>query len=382
MKTIKILLVAGARPNFMKLAPIIQALRKRYAFFKPRSVKLEYAVVHTGQHYDRNMSETFLRELGIPVSRFSLRVGSGSHAVQTAKIMVGFEKVLVRYRPAMVVVLGDVNSTLACALVTAKMQYVGKDHCARPLLAHVEAGLRSFDRTMPEEINRILVDSLSDLLFTTCKEANINLAREGIRKEKVFFTGNVMIDALVASLPKIKKSGILQQLNLLPKTYALLTLHRPSNVDDADTLGKILDALKKISAHIPIVFPVHPRTARRIGRQALKDAGGRIMLMEPLGYLDFMQLCRDSRFVLTDSGGVQEETTFLGIPCLTMRDNTERPITVSVGTNKLVGNNPETIVKESISVLRSGGGKMAIPELWDGKAAGRIVNIMLRNLLK
>lgn len=356
---LKVLLIAGARPNFMKVAPI-------YAEMKRRPQDLQPLIVHTGQHYDAAMSDAFFADLGMPKPDVYLGVGSGSHAVQTAKIMTEFEPVVLSEKPDWVLVVGDVNSTIACALVCSKLGIK---------VAHVEAGLRSGDRTMPEEINRILTDAISDLLFTTSQDADVNLQKEGIPKDKIRFVGNVMIDSLLGHLKLAERSGVLNDLGITPREYGVLTLHRPSNVDDAETLSGILDAIAEISNEIPIIFPVHPRTRGRIEEFGLLPSinDSAIRLIEPLGYLDFMRLYSQSRLVLTDSGGLQEETTVLGIPCLTLRHNTERPVTIELGTNVLVGTDPGKIRQAAFEALgRQASSDASIPPLWDGKTAGRI----------
>ena len=353
---VKILHVVGARPNFMKVAPILAQLRKRQ--------NAAQVLVHTGQHYDAKMSDVFFQDLGMPDPDVHLGVGSGSHAQQTAKIMVEIEPVLLREKPDIVVVAGDVNSTVAVALVAAKLGIA---------IAHVEAGLRSRDWTMPEEINRVLTDRLSDLLFTPSRDGDENLAREGIDPKRVHFVGNVMIDSLNAALPRARESRIHQRLELSPKGYALATLHRPANVDDPAALARLLAALAEVSRSIPVVFPIHPRTRSRM--PAGFDVQG-IKLIEPLGYLDFLALTAQARLVMTDSGGIQEETTALGVPCLTMRENTERPITVEVGTNQLVGTDPARVVPAARAVLEGRAKKGAIPELWDGRAAERVAEVL------
>ena len=367
----KILNVVGARPNFMKIAPLTEEMKR----FK----SIEPVLVHTGQHYDQDMSDVFLRDLNLPVPDIYLRVGSETHAKQTAKIMVEFEEVLIKEKPDLVVVVGDVNSTLACSLVAAKMMIP---------VAHVEAGLRSFDRTMPEEINRVVTDSLSDYLFTTCMDANKNLIREGIPKNKIFFAGNLMIDTLLKYKNRVDLS-ILKKLGLKKGTYALLTLHRPSNVDKKEIFIDIVNALEEIGECIPVVFPIHPRTRKNIGlfglsryfvdcsnnNQSISRNG--IFLLPPLGYLDFLSFMKNSKFVMTDSGGLQEETTVLGIPCLTLRENTERPITVSEGTNVIVGKDKRKIIKEAFNILSGRKKKGKIPKYWDGKTAKRIVKKLL-----
>ena len=357
---IKVLNIAGARPNFMKVAPIYAEMKRRRAEFAPM-------IVHTGQHYDAAMSDAFFEDLGMPKPDIHLGVGSGSHAVQTANVMTGFEPVVVREKPDWVLVVGDVNSTIACALVCAKLGI---------RVAHVEAGLRSRDRSMPEEINRILTDSISDLLFTTSQDADENLRSEGVPAERIRFVGNVMIDSLVEHLKIADGSGIREDLGIERDGYAVLTLHRPSNVDDRSVFSGILEALLAIAARLPIVFPVHPRTRAKIEEFGFGDqiANSGIRLINPLGYLDFMRLYSGARIVLTDSGGLQEETTVLGIPCLTLRHNTERPITIEMGTNVLVGTETDKIKQAAFDVLDSGTSEkeIKIPPLWDGKAAGRI----------
>jgi UDP-N-acetylglucosamine 2-epimerase (non-hydrolysing) len=382
----KVINVVGARPNFMKIAPILKVMSS-YPQLNP-------ILVHTGQHYDVTMSRAFFEDLELPEPDIYLGVGSGSHAVQTARIMVEFEKVLEQEKPNLIVVVGDVNSTLACSVVAAKLLVP---------IAHVEAGLRSFDRTMPEEINRIVTDALSEYLFTTSEDANLNLKREGIPEEKIFFVGNVMIDSLLQHLEKAKKMNILKKLGLIPTElntastgenpvhYAVLTLHRPSNVDDPKVFLRIIQALTQVSQHLPVIFPVHPRTRKQIttfGYQSffkglettsVESTKGFIGITEPLGYLDFLCLMSQAKFILTDSGGLQEETTALGIPCLTLRENTERPVTITEGTNTLVGTDPEKIISESYKILRGEGKAGRIPKLWDGKTAERIVKILLES---
>lgn len=329
-------------------------------------------IVHTGQHYDAAMSDSFFVDLGMPKPDVHLNVGSASHAVQTAKIMMEFEPILLGQKPDWVLVVGDVNSTIACALVCSKLGVK---------VAHVEAGLRSYDRTMPEEINRILTDSISDLLLTPSPDGNENLKKEGIADGKVKLVGNVMIDSLLRNLKIAEKSTIREDLNLTEKGYAVLTLHRPSNVDDKEVFGGLIDSLVSISEKLPIVFPAHPRTRSRIEEFgfAEKVEKSNIKLIEPLGYLDFMRLYSGAKLVLTDSGGLQEETTALSIPCLTLRENTERPITIEMGTNILVGTNPEKIKETAYSVLADENlpSNAKIPPLWDGKTAERICDALL-----
>jgi UDP-N-acetylglucosamine 2-epimerase (non-hydrolysing) len=361
----RLLLVVGARPNFMKMAPIIHELKKNADAF-------EWRLVHTGQHYDAAMSEIFFEQLGIPQPDVDLGVGSGSHAQQTAAVMAAFEPQVQEWRPDMVIVVGDVNSTLACALVATKL------HVA---VAHVEAGLRSFDRSMPEEINRMLTDQISDLLFTTEASAEDNLRREGVDASKIHFTGNVMIDTLLAHSAEARRRGVAGRLGLTPRQYGVLTLHRPSNVDDPRAFERLFDAIGRIAEEVPIVFPVHPRTRpalERSSRVAPLIAAKRLLLFDPLGYLDFLGLMADSAIVLTDSGGIQEETTVLGIPCLTMRETTERPVTISDGTNLLVGTDPANILDgwQRVKQGRASDVTSRVPPRWDGRAAERIVGVL------
>ena len=349
--------VIGARPNFMKAAPVIRALEAR---------GIPQVVIHTGQHYDDRMSEVFFRDLGLPQPDLNLGVGSGSHAVQTAAIMVELEGAFRALDPALVVVYGDVNSTLAAAVVASKL--------GRPI-AHVEAGLRSFDRTMPEEINRVVTDILADLLFTTSPEAEPNLAREGVDLDRVHFVGNPMIDTLMAHLDRFDVAAAREGHGLVGP-YGVATLHRPANVDDPPTAGRIVAAVRGVAALVPLVIPLHPR-----GRATLEAAGlgddPRVLVVDPLGYVDFMSLVRGAALVVTDSGGIQEETTVLGVPCLTLRPNTERPITISHGTNRLV--EPEEVVAAALEVL-SGTRRFSteLPPLWDGAAGDRIAAVVER----
>ena len=357
----KVLSVVGARPNFVKIAPIVAALRER-----PETNTM---LVHTGQHYDGPMSDAFFANLELPEPDVNLRVQAPTATAQIAEIMLRLEPELVSARPDLVLVVGDVNSTLAGAITATKLGI---------RLAHVEAGLRSFDRRMPEEINRVLTDSISDLLFTTERAANENLAREGIPADRVHFVGNVMIDTLFRYRERARASSALKTLSVTPQGYSLLTLHRPSNVDNEATLQRLLGAVARIQEECPVVFPVHPRTRHHLERLNGQMPGmANLRLADPLPYLDFVQLMANARCVLTDSGGIQEETTALGVPCLTLRENTERPITVSRGTNKVIGVEPETIYAEW---RRASGGQWPageLPELWDGKAAQRIVQILL-----
>jgi UDP-N-acetylglucosamine 2-epimerase (non-hydrolysing) len=362
----KLVNVVGARPNFMKIAPLMRAYEAAPA--------IEPLLVHTGQHYDAAMSELFFRQLGIPEPRINLEVGSASHAVQTAEIMRAFEPVVLEHRPDAVLVVGDVNSTIACGLVAVKLGV---------RLIHVEAGLRSRDRTMPEEINRVLTDAISDLLFCTEQSGVDNLLAEGVDRQKVFLVGNVMIDTLLNNKAQADRSTVLRDLGLEAGRYVPLTLHRPSNVDDPETFGRILDALEVIQREMPVVFPVHPRTRSVLARtplgrraQAMRD----LRMIDPLGFLDFLKLMSQARLVLTDSGGIQEETTILGVPCLTLRENTERPVTVEMGTNRIVGTDTGAIVASYREILAGRGNRGAQPPLWDGQAARRIVEIVLREL--
>lgn len=355
----RILYVVGARPNFMKIAPILREMAQYPNEF-------EQILVHTGQHYDAAMSQVFFDELELPRPDVNLEVGSGSHAQQTALIMQRFEPVLLDYKPDWVIVPGDVNSTVACALVASKLG---------TKVAHVESGLRSFDRTMPEEINRVVTDHLADLLFTTEPSGNENLRNEGIPSEKICFVGNTMIDTLVRLLPKAEARWPQWREHLAVDHYVLVTLHRPANVDDVSTLGEIMAALCQISSEIPVVFPVHPRTRQHLAQLNLQPATCNLQFLEPLGYLDFLVLQAHASLVLTDSGGVQEETTYLGVPCLTARPNTERPVTITHGTNRLVASRPADLVTATREVLAAATGRVALtrPALWDGQAATRLV---------
>jgi UDP-N-acetylglucosamine 2-epimerase (non-hydrolysing) len=358
---LKVINVVGARPNFMKVAPIVAAMKQRPATFQP-------LVVHTGQHYDAAMSDSFFRDLELPQPDTHLGVGSASHAAQTAAVMERFEPVVLQEKPDWVLVVGDVNSTLACALVCVKLGVK---------VAHVEAGLRSRDRTMPEEINRLLTDQIADLLLTPSADADANLRAEGIPAERIRFVGNVMIDSLRQNLERARQSQARAQLGLTDAEYAVLTLHRPSNVDLPETFTRILAALEEITQTLPVIFPVHPRTRKTIAELGLSERVASIKelrLIEPLGYLDFLSLYSGARLVLTDSGGIQEETTALGLPCLTLRENTERPITVELGTNVVVGTDTSRIVAAASAAL-NGSGKRATrqPPLWDGHASERIL---------
>ena len=364
MDPLKIINIVGARPNLPKIAPLIREMQK-HPNIKP-------ILVHTGQHYDDQLSDIFFREMNIPPPDVNLGVGSGSHAAQTAEVLRGIEPVLLEYKPDIVLVVGDVNSTIAVALAASKLGI---------RVAHVEAGLRSFDRTMPEEINRILTDALADYLFATEQDAVDNLLKEGRPRESIFLVGNVMIDSLLCFREKALQSRIGEELGLSDcgewQKYALLTLHRPSNVDSPENLAKLLDVMDSIATEIPIIFPVHPRTKQRIA-----DAGNsrhpNLRLIAPLGYLDFLCLLSHATFVMTDSGGIQEETTVLGVSCLTLRENTERPVTISKGTNQLVGTDPSKISAAAKSLLSKGKSAHKIPPLWDGHAAERIVSELLK----
>jgi len=351
--------IVGARPNFMKVAPVMSALRDR-----PNVVQ---TLIHTGQHYDVTMSDVFFQQLGMPVPDVNLSVGSSTHAKQTAEIMMRLEPVVTERQPDIVLVYGDVNSTVATALVCAKLGVQ---------IGHVEAGLRSFDRTMPEEINRLVTDQLADMLFTPSDDGAENLRREGIPAEKIFRVGNVMIDSLVRLLPLAKKTCV----DSLPSRYALVTLHRPANVDDGARLKGILESLLEVNQDLAVVFPAHPRTQKRIADFGLHV--GQLRLLDPLPYVEFLGLQSRATVVITDSGGIQEETTYLGVPCLTMRENTERPITVSMGTNILVGGDPEKLRLEMSRVLSGEAKKGSTPPLWDGHAGERIADILVDRSLR
>lgn len=362
----KVILVCGARPNFMKVSPIIKAMTA--------SGRLLPYLVHTGQHYDEKMSKSFFDLLHIPKPDVDLGVGSGSHAEQTGKVMVEFEKVCQREKPDLVLVVGDVNSTMACTIAAKKLWIP---------VAHVEAGLRSWDMKMPEEINRIVTDSLCDLFFTTDPDANANLAKAGTDPKAVHFAGNVMIDTLLDNVEHSKANPILEKMGVRPKAYAFMTMHRPSNVDDKAVLDGLLGAFDHIQKKIPIVFPAHPRTVKMIkefGFGPRFEAMTGIKVCEPLDYHQMLKLNVNSRFALTDSGGLQEETTVLGIPCITMRNNTERPVTVEVGTSEVVGNDPAKIVDAAERILAGKWKKGGIPEGWDGKSGTRIVAVLERFL--
>ncbi|MHC4223083.1 MAG: non-hydrolyzing UDP-N-acetylglucosamine 2-epimerase [Planctomycetota bacterium] len=350
----KVLNVVGARPNFMKMAPLVRALEKS---------PIEQMLVHTGQHYDDNMSKVFFEDLGMPEPDLYLGVGSGTHAEQTARVMVEFEKVCEQVRPDLVVVVGDVNSTLACSVVASKLWIP---------VAHVEAGLRSFDLRMPEEINRMVTDRLSEILLTHCADGDENLLKEGTPPDRIHRVGNIMIDSLVSSLERAEASKVLEELSLQPGKFGVVTLHRPSNVDEPDTLLGIMGILSELSEELPIIFSCHPRTKERLEDLSFQP-GSNLRILEPMGYVDFLRLYSKSRLVLTDSGGLQEETTYLQIPCVTLRENTERPVTLTEGTAVLAGSDPEKIracAREALDGRRGG-----IPDLWDGRTAPRIVKV-------
>lgn len=357
-----LIIIAGARPNFMKIAPLMAALKGQPG--------IQSALVHTGQHYDEKMSDLFFRQLEIPEPDVNLEVGSGSHAVQTAEIMKRFEPVMQARKPDAVLVVGDVNSTIACGMVAVKMG-------AR--LIHVEAGLRSFDRSMPEEINRLLTDSISDLLFCSESAGVENLRREGAPEDRIFLAGNLMIDTLLRNRTVAARSPILDELGLRAKSYAVLTLHRPANVDDPAVLGRLMATLDRVAETMPVVFPIHPRTrARMEALGALRPAASGWRVIDPQGYLEFLKLMSEARLVLTDSGGIQEETTILGVPCLTLRDNTERPVTVELGTNRLTGTDPDRILKAFGEILEGRWKPGSVPPFWDGHAAERMVEFLKR----
>ena len=363
---LKIINVAGARPNFIKIAPLVAAMDRRRADFHS-------ILVHTGQHYDAAMSQAFFRDLEMPEPDIDLGVGSASHAVQTAGVIQAFEPVVISEKPDWVVVVGDVNSTMACALVCAKLDVK---------VAHVEAGLRSRDRTMPEEINRVLTDQIADLLLTPSRDADQNLLAEGIPPERIRMVGNIMIDSLLGNLERAKQSNARADLGLQNKDYAVLTLHRPSNVDEVASFSRILDALEEIATRLPIIFPAHPRTRKMIAELGLTERIERpngLLAIDPVGYLDFLQLLSGARLVFTDSGGIQEETTVLGIPCITLRENTERPITVEMGTNTITGTDPTKIVSAATHALENQSTQASprVPPLWDGHTADRILDVLL-----
>jgi UDP-N-acetylglucosamine 2-epimerase (non-hydrolysing) len=394
----KIHLIAAARPNFMKIAPLYHALKKE-AWAEP-------VIVHTGQHYDLNMSDVFFQDLGLPAPDMHLGVGSGSHAEQTGQVMIAYEKILLETHPDMVVVVGDVNSTVACTLAAVKLQASGAQSSKlkaqsyknkknpnqlsamsyelgrRPIVAHLEAGLRSFDRTMPEEINRLVTDTLADILWTPSPDGDENLAREGVAPSKIQRVGNIMIDSLEMLRDTIEKQNAWGELNLNAGEYGLVTLHRPSNVDDPHILKRLCEKLARIAKQVPLVFPIHPRTRKNIEKldlMAKLESEQQLIISEPLNYIKFMNLVFNCRFALTDSGGIQEETTYLGIPCLTLRPNTERPISVEQGTNKLC--NPDNLDENLQAVLAAGKPAKPEIELWDGRTADRVVRSIKKLLV-
>lgn len=358
----KITLIAGARPNFIKIAPIIHAISAAVE----GGAKLSYRLVHTGQHYDKKMSETFFEELNIPQPDVNLECGGGSQAEQTAAIMIAFEKELMQHPADLVIVVGDVTSTMACAIVAKKLN---------TKVAHVEGGIRSFDLTMPEEINRMVTDSITDYFFTTSEFANENLRKLGVKDDAIFFVGNVMIDTLKKFMPLFTPPDFYTSLNLKQGNYFVLTLHRPANVDQVDTLNGLITAILEHSGDMPIIFPIHPRTAKIFA--GLSQSNPRLIIVEPLGYLQFNYLVKNAFAVITDSGGITEETTVMGIPCLTLRNNTERPETITIGTNTLVGTQTEALTRSLKELISTGGKSGAIPPLWDGKSAERIVQHLI-----
>lgn len=369
-QSMKLILVAGARPNFMKIAPLVRAINRHNERLENNPTRIEFLLVHTGQHYDIEMSEVFFRDLGLPKPDINLEVGSASHAAQTAKIMTGFEGVCLAEKPDWVVVVGDVNSTMACTLVAAKLGIK---------VAHVEAGLRSFDRSMPEEINRLVTDALANLLLTPSPDADENLLREGIPREKIRRVGNVMIDTLIDNLDKARELRATDRFGLKEHGYVFVTLHRPSNVDHKKSLTSIMGTLAGLSKRMDVIFPVHPRTRKQMvsfGILEKAKQSPRLMITEPMNYLDTIGLVEKARFVITDSGGLQEETTYLKIPCLTVRPNTERPVTIHQGTNKLTS--MEALSTDIEHILNGFSRRSQIPELWDGNAGYRIIKELLQ----
>lgn len=359
----KVTLIAGARPNFMKIAPIVYAIQKA----QKTGQNLEYRLVHTGQHYDEKMSDTFFRELNIPEPDVNLGCGGGTQGEQTAAIILAFEKELMTNAADLVIVVGDVTSTMACSIVAKKLN---------TKVAHVEAGIRSFDLSMPEEINRMVTDCLTDYFFTTTPWAGENLRKAGIPEERIFLVGNVMIDTLLKNMPRFKKPQVWDQAGLTPNNYIVMTLHRPANVDSANKFIEILEAILEASRKLPVVFPVHPRTRKTLNTDAIKNKGN-LVVTDPFGYLEFNYLVKHAKAVITDSGGITEETTVMGVPCITLRDNTERPETVELGTNELIGTHPGAIHPVLQKLFKGEWKKGSIPELWDGKAAERIVNYLI-----
>lgn len=356
----KAVLVVGARPNFMKAAPLMREFARRPG--------IDASLVHTGQHYDENMSKIFFEDLELPEPDIYLGIGSGSHAEQTARVMVEFEKYVLAERPDVIIVVGDVNSTLACSIVGSKLWIP---------VAHVESGLRSFDLAMPEEINRMVTDILARFCFTTSPEAETNLIKEGVGEERIFFVGNIMIDSLMNYIDKADGSAVLDRLGLVEKEYMLVTLHRPSNVDNSDELRELFAMLSRLAERMPAVLPVHPRTKKMLeSADPPIELSDRLKLIGPVGYLEFVGMMKTAGIVVTDSGGIQEETTVLGVPCVTVRENTERPITIEVGTNVLAGTDPARVEAAVNEILDNGIGDHSLPPLWDGKTAGRIADIL------
>lgn len=369
MRKIRLLIVAGARPNFMKIAPLIKAIEAYNSNRVESAPEFEWRLVHTGQHYDVNMSDVFFRELAIPAPHVNLEVGSGSHAAQTANVMLKFEPVLLAENPDWIIVVGDVNSTVACALVASKLGVK---------IAHVEAGLRSFDRTMPEEINRLATDALADLLLTPSSDANENLRSEGIADDKIMLVGNIMIDALVDSLPAARRSQIMDLHNLSSGGYVYVTLHRPANVDRIEALTPIIAELDDLAQCLPVIFPMHPRTRKMLGKHSIEITNGeKLKIIEPVGYYDSLRLTENARFVITDSGGLQEETTYFQTPCLTLRPNTERPITITVGSNRLT--TIRTLNRNIVNILKEPIRFGKLPDHWDGKTSERIVKSLIKH---
>ena len=367
MTPLKLVVVAGARPNFMKVAPLVRALQSHNARASSNQPQIEWRLVHTGQHYDAAMSDVFFAELGIPAPNINLCVGSGTHAAQTANVMKAFEPICATEQPNWVIVVGDVNSTLACALVAAKLGIK---------VAHVEAGLRSFDRTMPEEINRLVTDALADLLLTPSEDANENLKKEGIADSKIRMVGNVMIDTLVASLPSARKSKVLKRCDVQPRAFAYVTLHRPSNVDNETDLAAVMGELSRLATRMPVIFPMHPRTRKMCAKFGISnDRNNGLQLLDPIGYHDSISLTENARFLLTDSGGLQEESTFFRTPCMTLRPNTERPITITLGSNRLTS--IEHLGRDIEAVLNGQERTGELPPLWDGRSAERTLEQVL-----
>lgn len=362
MTPIKTIVVAGARPNFMKIAPLMKRIAEQNS--QGTGVGFEIRLVHTGQHYDPKMSDVFFKELGIPEPDFNLGVGSGSQAAQTASVMTSFEPVCLKEKPHWVIVVGDVNSTVACTLVCAKMGI---------RVAHVEAGLRSFDRTMPEEINRVVTDSLADLLLTPSEDANENLRREGVAGERIKLVGNIMIDSLIENLPRSRQAAVMNRVGLEPGKFAFVTLHRPSNVDGKESLASIMAEVERLAARLPVVFPIHPRTRKMLSEFGIKTSEGRgLQLIDPVGYHDSLSLTENARLLLTDSGGLQEEATYFRTPCLTLRPNTERPVTVTMGSNRLT--NLQRLATDIDEFLDGPERRGQIPPLWDGGTARRTLD--------